>query len=181
MANLEQVEKLREKASVSFEEAKEALEASGDDILEAIIYLERKGRVVAPAGGYYNNAGGGAAGADSEGADGNGQGGETFGDIMKRFGKYLLCLLEKGNNNFLDAEKNGERVFTCPITAVVVLLVFFFWITLPLMVVGLFFGFRYRFRGEDLGKESVNRVMENASEKAEEIKQTFINMDQQKK
>lgn len=56
MATLEQVEKLREKASVSFEEAKAALEACNDDLLDAIIWLEKRGKVNAPvAGGYYSS------------------------------------------------------------------------------------------------------------------------------
>ena len=48
MDNLEKVEKLREKTGVSYEEAKEALEANNYDVLDAIIYLEKKGKVKAP-------------------------------------------------------------------------------------------------------------------------------------
>ena len=48
MATIEQVEKLRSKANVSYEEAKNALEACGDDILEAMIYLEKQGKVQPP-------------------------------------------------------------------------------------------------------------------------------------
>ncbi len=53
MATLEQVEKLREKANVSFEEAKAALDACNGDLLDALIYLEKQGRVNAPTGGGY--------------------------------------------------------------------------------------------------------------------------------
>ena len=45
MDNLEKVEKLREKTGVSYEEAKAALEATNYDVLDAIIYLEKNGKV----------------------------------------------------------------------------------------------------------------------------------------
>ena len=41
---LEQVEKLRTHANVSYEDARAALEATGGDMLEAIIRLEKEGR-----------------------------------------------------------------------------------------------------------------------------------------
>ena len=41
---LEQVEKLRAHANVSFEDARDALEKAGGDMLEAIIRLEKEGK-----------------------------------------------------------------------------------------------------------------------------------------
>ena len=41
MTNYEMVELLRQKANVSYEEAKAALEASDWDLLDAIVLLER--------------------------------------------------------------------------------------------------------------------------------------------
>ena len=48
MDQLEKVEKLREKTGVSYEDAKNALEACGYDLLDAIVYLEKLGKVKAP-------------------------------------------------------------------------------------------------------------------------------------
>ena len=42
---LELVERLREKAPVSYTLAKEALEYSGGNLLDALIYLEEKGAI----------------------------------------------------------------------------------------------------------------------------------------
>ena len=47
MDNFEKVEKLREKANVSFEEAKAALEESNWDLLDAMIVLEKQGKTEA--------------------------------------------------------------------------------------------------------------------------------------
>ena len=42
---LEQVEQLRAHAAVSYEEARRALEACDGDLLDALILLEREGRI----------------------------------------------------------------------------------------------------------------------------------------
>ena len=45
MEFFEKVEALREKANVSYEVAKEAMEACNYDMLDAMIYLEKQGKV----------------------------------------------------------------------------------------------------------------------------------------
>ena len=42
---LEQIDFLRERANVSYREAKEALEETGGDIVEALVMLERQNKV----------------------------------------------------------------------------------------------------------------------------------------
>lgn len=51
MVTLEKVEKLREYANISYDEAKKALENADGDILQALIDLERQGKVQSPKGG----------------------------------------------------------------------------------------------------------------------------------
>jgi len=182
MTELEKVEKLREKADVGFAEAKEALDAANGDILDALIYLENQGKATIPAGGGFFSGSGALApvrdqpraggGADSSGGSSE-KTGESFGDMLKRFGRFCMMLLRKGNNNFLEAEKGGEQKFSCPVTIVLLFLIFFFWVTMPLFVISLFFGFRYSFRGADLGKPSVNKVMDSASDIVDDVKQSF--------
>ncbi len=46
--SLESIDRLRERTQVSYEDAKEALEACNDDIVEALIYLEKKGKIKPP-------------------------------------------------------------------------------------------------------------------------------------
>ena len=50
------------------------------------------------------------------------------------------------------------------------LLLFTFWITIPILVVGLFFGYRYVFSGPDLGKENVNNAMGSVADAADKFK-----------
>ncbi|NLL46334.1 MAG: DUF4342 domain-containing protein [Clostridiales bacterium] len=176
MATLEQVEKLREKASVSFEEAKAALEACNDDLLDAIIWLEKQGKVNPPvAGGYYSSEHKGEGEREKESAhqETRQKQGESFSDMMKRFGRFCTKLIHKGNTNYFEVEKNGKIVISVPVTVLAISLIFFFWVVLPLLILGLFFGCRYRFRGYELGRGSVNRVMDTASDTAENIKRSF--------
>ena len=176
MATLEQVEKLREKTSVSFEEAKSALDACGGDLLEALIYLEKQGKVNAPVGGgYYSSKNTGETEKEST-ADSSKSGarrGESFSELLKRFGRFCGRVIKKGNSNYFEAEKDGKIVISIPVTLLVIGLIFLFWIIVPLLVIGLFFGYRYHFHGNELGKDSVNRVMNSASSTAEEIKRSF--------
>jgi len=178
MTELEKVEKLREKANVSFAEAKEALDNSGGDILDALIYLENNGKVTVPAGGGF------FSGADmpvqtestsssSAGSQSSGGSGEEFTDLLKRFGVFVLKMFNKGINNHLEATKGDQHLFSCPILIVILLCAFFFWITIPLFVISLFCGFRYRFTGSDLGRDSVNSVMDSATNVVEDVKRSF--------
>ena len=54
---LEQVERLREKADVSYGQAKAALEYSGGNLLDALIYLEERGVIPRPEDAYYSTKG----------------------------------------------------------------------------------------------------------------------------
>jgi len=181
MTEMEKAEKLREKADVSFAEAKAALDNSGGDILDAMIYLENQGKVTVPAGGgFFSGADLPAeaikAASETGSSDGstrqNDGSGEEFADLMKRLGAFILKLLHKGLNNHLEASKGDKIMFTCPVI-VILLLALCFWITIPLFIVSLFLGFRYRFTGEDLGKESVNNAMNSASNIVDDVKKSF--------
>ncbi|MHC1693816.1 MAG: ubiquitin [Eubacteriales bacterium] len=175
MATLEQVEKLREKANVSYDEAKAALDAAGGDILEALIALERAGKTnTPPGGGFYSSSSDKTTEEPQTARKTNYKyNGESFMGVLKKIGRFLLSLLQTGNANSFEIYKHGELKSTFPITVLVILLVVAFWITLPLLVIGLFFGFRYRFSGPDLGKESVNNVMDDAANAADNIKKTI--------
>ncbi len=191
MTTLEQVEKLREKANVSYDDAKAALDATNGDILEALIYLEKQGKVNAPAGGgYYSserpqNPAQNPQGYGQSCGQGYGQnynyynanqkngGGETFTSILKKIGKVCLTIIQKGNTNNFEVLKGNESKALFPVTVLVLLVIFAFWITIPLIIVGLFFGFRYRFVGPDFTGNSVNGMMDSAADAAENLKNSI--------
>ena len=53
MDNFEKVERLVEKANVSFEDAKAALDEANGDLLDAMIILEKRGKVKGPEQSEY--------------------------------------------------------------------------------------------------------------------------------
>ena len=175
MSTIEQVEKLKEKANVTYEEAKAALEAASGDMLDAIIYLEKQGKVNAPKqGGSFTTSA--SASAKDEASQGkkekkeNYQDGETFSSLVGRFLRWCRKVIYKGNVHMFEVRRQGEVMVSIPLTVLALLLLFAFWIVVPLIVVGLFFGCRYFFRGPDLEKTGLNKVMDAAAEAAETIK-----------
>jgi len=184
MTTLEQVEKLRTMANISYDEAKIALDAANGDLLEAIIYLEKQGKVNAPAGGGYHSS--------EKAADGNEEGyktrhwekhtkygkeGETFTCLMKKFGAFCLKMIHKGNANHFEVLKNEESKATFPVTVLALLLIFAFPIVITLIIIGLFFGLRYRFKGPDFEDNSVNDAMNSAADAAVNLKKSINNND----
>jgi len=174
MNEIEKVEKLREKANVSYADAKRALEQSNWDILDAVILLEQEGIVFdsEPKTSHYTSRNETSSEQQSEAPPHKG---ESFGDILARFGRWLGKVINIGNTNSFAVEKNREDVFSIPVTVFVVLTVFCFWVVIPLLIVGLFFGLRYSFRGPNLGKDSINSAMSKATDVATDIKEEIMN------
>ena len=57
-----------------------------------------------------------------------------------------------------------------PTLVLILLAVFAFWITIPLLVIGLFFDFKYRFEGIDEVHIDVNDIMDKAADGAAHLK-----------
>jgi len=69
MVELDKAVRLRERAGVSYEEAREALDSSGGDMLDALIWLEKNGKVPPPDIPRYTTAGGTRADAFTDAPD----------------------------------------------------------------------------------------------------------------
>lgn len=177
MITLEQVEKLRERANVSYDEAKAALEESNGDLLEALINLEKRGSVTPPEGGGYYSSQKSRETNDSQKFSEQKYhkcNRERRDSLFHRFFIFCKELIHKGNVNSFQVSKDGEEKLTLPVTILVISIFLFFWVTVPLLVIGLFCGFTYRFIGPDLGKESMNNVMDTAANAAENIKKSIM-------
>lgn len=170
MTNLEMVETLREKANVSYEEAKAALEASNWDLLDAILLLESEGKIAPETASYSTRAE--ELPPEKEPAPHKG-----FHEGMKWLARSLGKLLRIGNTNFLVVSRNEKELFCLPVTVFAILLLCSVWTILIAMLISLFFGVRYSFRGPNLGKESINRVMDKAGAMAENVKEEFQKQD----
>ena len=178
MITLEQVEKLRQHANISYDEARTALEKADGDILQALIDLENEGKVDAPDGGgkyvsispatdHFEES---KQTASSENTENKGKSRSGFRKVCSDFTTFLARILRKGNVNTFIIERHNEEIMRLPVTVLVIFCIISFWIIVPLLAVGLFFGFRYSFEGPDLGTAKVNDAMNSVSNAAEEIK-----------
>ncbi len=174
MITIEQVEELRKRVNISYEEAKAALEETNGDMLDAVINLERRKKISAPEGGFYSTKNQHHI-YSGEAVEGNGQDkynntGNNVIRLLKKFLSFCKKMLVKGNKNNFEVIKDGKTEMSIPVTLLAILAIFFFWITVPILVLGLFLGYRYAFKGPDLGRENINSVMNKAADMAENLK-----------
>lgn len=180
MSNFDLVEKLRSRANVSYEEARAALDACNDDLLDALIYLEKQGKVSAPSGGgaYSSKAEPQREEASYKTLPPKHEHGEDFRQLMNRFFRWCGDVINKGNKNYFEVWRHNQKILSVPVTVLVLLLIFAFWITLPLLVVGLFLSCRYTFHGTEVESINMNGIMDSAADAAEGLKTEVINAHQ---
>ena len=178
MDNLEKVEKLRERANVSYEEAKAALEQSDWDLLDAMVKLEKSGKTAGPRQSDFRTS------AETqedyvavkdkvmEQQNKKVHVGRTLGDVFRSF--FRVC-----RDNSFCVNRAGEQVFRLPLIAMLVILLFTWKILIPVMIIALFFGFRYSFEGKDELKDA-NKFMDTAGNVVESFKEGWNNAGQKK-
>lgn len=171
MDELEKVERLRERADVSYEEAKKALEECGGDLLDAMVYLEKQGKVKKPKRESFTTQYEEPE-KIQEAAD-NAKNTSGIGDMLNRFFEWCRKLIQKGNETMFKVERNDKNIICIPVTVFVIICLFFFWAVFFIMVIGLFFGCRYSFEGIGKVNLDVNKAMDNAADAAEKIKNEF--------
>ena len=139
---LELVEQLRKRADVSYEEARAVLEETGGDLLAALILLEQRGKIRSDGGQsarYSTRPGSGQAApppnegpARPETAAGQ-SGWETFVSFLRR------CV-----TNRFEVWRWEEPIVSIPLLIFILLVLLAFWISVPLLIIGLIMGCRYR-------------------------------------
>ena len=173
MTNLEMVEKLMEKADVTYEEAKTALEIANWDMLDALVDLERQGKVKRGQKMSWTESTANAEDASYRTVEATASRGETDKKKFQYFIDEVKSILSKSIDNSFVIRKNDKEVASIPILIALALLLFAFWVTLPLLIIGIFFGFRYSFRGDDLGKSEFNQAMDKAADMADDAVEKY--------
>lgn len=172
MERIEMVEKLMSKANVGYEEAKEALEKLNWDLLEAMVYLEKEGKVKKEE--EKRNV---VLSKDTNGGNESNNGKDkNCGGVGSMFGRvcaFIKKLVKKGNRNYFEITKEEEKPIKISLTISTILAVLAFWPVAILLIIGLFLGYKYSLTGEDIKGKGVNNIFEKASESAETIKKDF--------
>lgn len=154
MDKFELINKLMDKANISYEEARDILEQFNWDLLEAVVFLENRGDICKPS------------------MDSNYKTREHFEDENTNKSsknqdegvmEFLLRWIEIGNINNLIVKKNKKLIFKLPLTVIVLLAVFIFWVVIPAFIIGLFFDVTYSLEGPSIKSEKVNDIFNKMS------------------
>ena len=164
MTHYEMAEKLSEKMGVSLEKVTEALEACDWEMLDAALMLEKE---IGQNGQQTWTSCDTSAEENNPGREAR----ERRRGVVEGLGGLLRDLFNLGNRNRFEVRRGDEVLLEVPVTVLVLLLIFAFWVCIPLLVIGLFAGCRYSFSGAELGRESVNNAMDKAAEAVERVKE----------
>lgn len=167
MNHFEMVEELVNKANISYQEAKDALETADWNMLEAMLMLEKAGRVNASC----------CSGRKSG----------SFKAGCGKFASSFCNFIHKCNSNNFVVSRDGQSVITLPITLAIIIILISCEFSIPIMIVALFFGFRYSLIGPNFANGcKVNNIMAKASTAAESVKnnvkygETHVNLNDEK-
>lgn len=164
---LEKAQKLSEKANVSLEEAKAALTASNEDILDAMILLEKQGKTQTSGKSEFKTTAEESKLLPEVSSQPEAQSNtEGFGT---KFVRIVRGLWKKCSENFFVVERKENVLLKIPVWVLLLILLVAWHTALVLIIVGLFFGCRYAFKGED-DLTKVNECFDKAAEFADDVK-----------
>jgi len=133
--NLEQIDELRKRANVSYEDSKNALETSNGNLIEALVFLEKQGKIKEP---------------------------ETT-RCEGQFFKKVKRLIKKGNETKLIVEKDDTVVLNVCITIVIIVTIAAAPLTIIALLVALATNHKIRIKKKDHECSEVNNVFDKMS------------------
>lgn len=140
--SLEQIELLKERANVSYGEAKEVLEKCNGDVLEALIYLEGQSKV--------KNIRSKATEC-------------SFGNTVKGIVNTTGKLIKKGNEIKFVVRKAENTVVDLPLNIVLLTTVIVPPVTVAGVVLALFTNHKIAFKKPDGGDMEINKTLDKIS------------------
>lgn len=140
--SLEMIEMLRERARVSYEEAREALEKCNCDVVEALIYLEKENKIKTPPGDTCCNSG--------------------FWATVKK-------LIKTCNETKFIINKDGSTIIDVPLTIVILVTIVFPPLTILGLLLALFTGHKIRFNKPGCEDMKINKTLDDISAAATKV------------
>lgn len=162
MDKLKLIDKLREKVDISYEEARHALEKSEWDMLDAMLYLEECGIVEKPSVSIFYTNELNESYSDhrevvniKENSQGNTSKSKNgFEGIFESICKTI----DNCNNIFLSIKRKDKVFLKIPITVLIILLFFTFWVTIPGIVIALFFDIEFFVHSNRINNDSLEKI-----------------------
>ncbi len=154
--SLEKVDQVKQRTGVSYKVAKEALEKSAGDVLEAIIYLEEGASQKTSGDAAFNQ----------------------FNQFGEDIGNFFKDIIHKGNVNRITVEKDGKRIVDLSLTTGAVGAVLF----TPAIIISLIAAFAtgcemsiHKEDGEVINVKEVTRdTLESVKQKINEVSHADI-------
>ncbi len=172
MDEFEKVEKLRQRADVTYEEAKEALKQTDGDLLDAMIWLEGQGKVSSEEQSTRSTT----YEEQKDYVDVRKTVNEEKRKSDRTFGqkiKYLCHLIWiKCKDNKFVVERKDNRIVTVPVWILILALIISFWTVGIVLIIGLFFDCRYEITGPD-DLSIVNSTFDKAGEVVDKVKEEY--------
>lgn len=140
--NLELIEMLRERANISYEEAKEALEKCNNDVVDALIYLEKQDKIKTPQNETCCKSG--------------------FWATVKKLVK--TCNITK-----LIISKNGNIIIDLPLTIVILVTILMPPLTIIGLLAALFTKHKIRLEKPGCEYMEINKTLDNMSSAASKV------------
>lgn len=164
------IKKLSDRANVSYEDAKKALENSEWDILDAMLYLENNFIVERPSiGEFYSNK-------QSVNNNNNNNNPVTVLNLNKeheqnknnsqwqhkkgsnRIFEVICEKIDICNNFFIEVRNGKETFFKISLTVLIILLFFMFGILIPTIVVALIFDIEFFVTAKGINQASIDNI-----------------------
>lgn len=143
---LENIDELIKRTNVGYEDAKEALENCNDDILEALIYLEKQNKIKSGAANQKEY---------------------SLWDKIKK-------LIKKGNETRFIIKKRDSIVLSMPVTAAVIITIIVPYIVGVALVIALITGHRLKFESKNTDTTKVNEVLSKVSDTVDTAKKKLV-------
>lgn len=135
-ASLELIEMIRERANVSYEEAREALENCNDDIIETLVYLEKQGKIKSPPK-------------------------ET--EIKSGFFATLKRLIKAGFETKFVISKKNDIIVNLPVAIVLIAAILVPPLAILGLLLALFTGCKIRFEKPGCADMKINKTFDDIS------------------
>lgn len=153
MDKTEKIQKLKERAGVSYEEAMQALEQTDHDLLDAFVLLEKQGKVEEPEQTTYSTR----YEAQKEyirvvdKVEEQKQSAPTPG---KSIGRLVHLVIDFIRHSTFNISRDEKILFSLPTFIALIVILIFWKIAVPVMLIAMLFRIRYSFTMEEEGYES---------------------------
>lgn len=178
----EMVEKIVSRTDITEEQAKDALEKNNNDLLDAMIYVERTYKTKSqpepqpqpqPQNNYYAQQPFGQPEFNENKCSG-GFNSEKVGEYCKKAESVFKKIMDFGLHNYIEVSHDNRTVFTVPVIIPAVMLVLSASTLIWPVIISMFFDVKYSFRSDKLNTIKANLFLRGAYDIIQKIKQSFI-------